>query len=111
MHCLSIVTAVSALSTFVSALTIGHDTRHMGFHQRRNVVHQVTKANAESTSYNTTELSFEQVSLQGRQAAGGYWLDQIQHQGIAAYNSPSYKVYRNVKDYGAKGKSHVMRLR
>lgn len=34
-----------------------------------------------------------------------YWLEQIKHQGIAAFNpSPStYQVFRNVKDYGAKG--------
>lgn len=34
-----------------------------------------------------------------------YWLADIAHQGVAAFNSnPStYKVFRNVKDYGAKG--------
>ena len=36
-----------------------------------------------------------------------YWLEQVKHQGIAAFNpSPStYQVFRNVKDFGAKGKS------
>ncbi|KDQ06943.1 glycoside hydrolase family 55 protein [Botryobasidium botryosum FD-172 SS1] len=35
----------------------------------------------------------------------GYWLGQIQHRGTSAFNDnpSSYKVYRNVKDYGAKG--------
>lgn len=35
----------------------------------------------------------------------GYWLADIPHQGIAAFNpNPStYKVFRNVKEYGAKG--------
>ncbi|TAQ83887.1 hypothetical protein B7494_g7784 [Chlorociboria aeruginascens] len=39
-----------------------------------------------------------------------YWLEQIQHQGVVAfsaeagsYNSSSYQVFRNVKDFGAKG--------
>jgi glucan 1,3-beta-glucosidase len=34
-----------------------------------------------------------------------YWLEKIKHQGIAAYNPDptSYKVFRNVKDYGAIG--------
>ncbi|KIY02080.1 uncharacterized protein Z520_02218 [Fonsecaea multimorphosa CBS 102226] len=34
-----------------------------------------------------------------------YWLEDIPHQGIAAFNphSSSYHVFRNVKDYGAKG--------
>lgn len=34
-----------------------------------------------------------------------FWLADISHRGVAAFNSnPSgYKVFRNVKDYGAKG--------
>ncbi|KAJ5503889.1 hypothetical protein N7463_006763 [Penicillium fimorum] len=34
-----------------------------------------------------------------------YWLADIAHQGIAAFNPnpPGYTVFRNVKDYGAKG--------
>ena len=41
-------------------------------------------------------------------AAGGncsFWLEDIQHQGFAAYNanSSNFKVFRNVKDYGAVG--------
>lgn len=34
-----------------------------------------------------------------------YWLADIKHQGVAAFNAnPSgYTVFRNVKDYGAKG--------
>ena len=41
-------------------------------------------------------------------AAGGncsFWLEDIKHQGFAAYNvnASSFKVFRNVKDYGAVG--------
>ncbi|KAF9239592.1 glycoside hydrolase family 55 protein [Melanogaster broomeanus] len=34
-----------------------------------------------------------------------YWLENITHQGMApyAFNSSTYQVFRNVKDYGAKG--------
>lgn len=34
-----------------------------------------------------------------------YWLEDIKHQGIAAFNSNpgDYQVFRNVKDFGAKG--------
>ncbi|KAF3933080.1 hypothetical protein ABW20_dc0108991 [Dactylellina cionopaga] len=43
-------------------------------------------------------------SLSPRQA-GPYWLGQVQHQGLAAFNSnpQGYQVFRNVKDFGAKG--------
>lgn len=34
-----------------------------------------------------------------------FWLEAIKHQGIAPFhqNATSYQVFRNVKDYGAKG--------
>jgi glucan 1,3-beta-glucosidase len=45
--------------------------------------------------------------LTGGTAAPGdpYWLETIQHQGTSAFNpDPStYEVFRNVKDFGAKG--------
>lgn len=39
------------------------------------------------------------------QAVAAYWMEDVQHQGISSFNSdPSaYKVFRNVKDFGAKG--------
>lgn len=35
----------------------------------------------------------------------GYWLADIAHQGIAPFhpNPSAYKVFRNVKEYGAHG--------
>ena len=34
-----------------------------------------------------------------------YWLADIAHQGISAFNADkTYQVFRNVKDFGAKGK-------
>jgi hypothetical protein len=33
-----------------------------------------------------------------------YWLADIKHQGVAAFNpDTTYQVFRNVKDFGAKG--------
>lgn len=34
-----------------------------------------------------------------------YWLESIQHQGTSPFNPDpsSYQIFRNVKDYGAKG--------
>ncbi|KAF8078080.1 exo-beta-1,3-glucanase [Lyophyllum atratum] len=42
----------------------------------------------------------------GTAAAGDpYWLETIRHQGLAAYNSnpAGYQVFRNVKNFGARG--------
>jgi glucan 1,3-beta-glucosidase len=35
--------------------------------------------------------------------ASGYWLESIKRQGAPAYGSSGYKVFRNVKDFGARG--------
>ncbi|KAH8658833.1 pectate lyase superfamily protein-domain-containing protein [Tricladium varicosporioides] len=36
-------------------------------------------------------------------AAGSYWLSSITRQGTVAYGASGYQVFRNVKDFGAKG--------
>ncbi|KAL9052926.1 MAG: hypothetical protein Q9162_005104 [Coniocarpon cinnabarinum] len=42
-------------------------------------------------------------SLDSRQA-GGYWVESIQRQGTVPFaNAGNYPIFRNVKDYGAKG--------
>ena len=43
-------------------------------------------------------------NLESRQAASSYWVADIQRQGTVPFSSDAgYKVFRNVKDYGAKG--------
>ena len=38
-------------------------------------------------------------------AAGqAYWYEGIAHQGTSAFGAAGYRVYRNVKDFGARGK-------
>lgn len=36
-------------------------------------------------------------------ASSPFWLQSITHQGNAPYAASGYSVFRNVKDYGAKG--------
>jgi glucan 1,3-beta-glucosidase len=38
-----------------------------------------------------------------QQVAASYWLENITHQGISAFGPSGYQVFRNVKDFGAKG--------
>lgn len=62
---------------------------------------------AELLLFSTTFLRL--VTSSGASSCGSaevipYWLDEIQHQGYAAFNAnSSYQVYRNVKCFGAKG--------
>ncbi|KAJ6500510.1 exo-beta-1,3-glucanase [Mycena sanguinolenta] len=49
-------------------------------------------------------LESSSSSLSGSATSDIFWLEAIKHQGKSAYNSdPSYQVFRNVKDFGAKG--------
>ena len=52
----------------------------------------------------------ESLTVQPRQIQSTYWLSQIQRQGTVAYSSidSGYRVFRNVKDYGAAGKSNPL---
>jgi glucan 1,3-beta-glucosidase len=47
--------------------------------------------------------------LEERQGTA-YWLENIAHQGKSAFGPAGYKVFRNVKDYGAKGTSQNLPL-
>lgn len=49
----------------------------------------------------------DMASVLPRQSTA-YWYENINHQGISAFGPSGYQVYRNVKDYGATGKSHFL---
>ena len=55
---------------------------------------------------NDTEPTSNISSIQGVAAiTDGYWLNDLSGNGRAAFNANgAYKVFRNVKEYGAKGK-------
>lgn len=40
-------------------------------------------------------------------AAATYWLSSIKRQGTVAYGDASFKIFRNVRDFGAAGMSSV----
>lgn len=61
-----------------------------------------TKSGGYSNSTSTTSSSITSSSTPVSTCA--YWLEDVKPQGIAPFNSNStYQVFRNVKDYGAKG--------
>ena len=63
-----------------------------------------------SPSTNSTVAALDNSATSNNELANGtnggtpYWLENIKHQGTAAFRSdPGYQVFRNVKDFGAKG--------
>ncbi len=61
-----------------------------------------TTTSSTKTSSTTTKTTSTSTSI-SPPACTDYWYEKIAHQGKAPYAGSGYKVYRNVKDYGAKG--------
>lgn len=111
MHLASLLAPLSLLAAAAHAHAI--DTRHVGkSHRDSRVNHREVHApyqKGSRASGNTvpTPLALSvDISIDATDVDdASYWLADIKHQGIAAFNSnPSnYTVFRNVKDYGAVG--------
>lgn len=56
----------------------------------------------------TNEPPAKVLSAVNSQANGSYWMENIEHQGVAPFAGDDYKVFRNVKDFGATGKLQSM---
>ncbi|KAI9711971.1 MAG: hypothetical protein M1820_001679 [Bogoriella megaspora] len=89
MYSSSIFIFIAALA----AIAYAHDThfyRH-NYHARRPTYSPGATQPAGSTTSNSN--------------VSPYWLEDIKHQGVAAFNkqASNYTVFRNVKDFGAKG--------
>ena len=58
-----------------------------------------------------TPVSNIELKSVGKSQSAPYWLEEIKHQGISAFHPDpkSYQVFRNVKDFGAKGTCHWRR--
>ena len=79
------------------------------------IVSEVQDKYSEYIKYNGTPAAAPVISAADTEASilprqsTSYWYENINHQGISAFGPSGYTVYRNVKNYGAKGTS-LMRL-
>lgn len=63
-------------------------------------------SSTKSTITSSSSSSSSTPPLSTSSCSASYWFEQVQHQGKAPFNSNStYVVWRNVKDFGAKGTS------
>lgn len=56
-----------------------------------------------ATGTNTTTKSASASSATAKRAAADFWMENISQSGSSPFAPAGYKVWRNVKDYGAKG--------
>ncbi|KAL2016783.1 hypothetical protein VTK56DRAFT_2996 [Thermocarpiscus australiensis] len=62
-----------------------------------------TTFTSSSTSTSSSTTSSSSSTSVAPPACTDFWLGKIPHQGVAPFGGSGYKVFRNVKDYGAKG--------
>lgn len=79
-----------------------------------DIVGEVLNKYDDYVHYNGSSIEDSTFTVQGvvsnfyaRQSTA-YWYEQIPHRGISAFGPAGYQVYRNVKDYGARGMSSLI---
>lgn len=79
-----------------------------------DIVGEILNKYDDYVHYNGSSIEDATFTVQGvvsnfyaRQSTA-YWYEQIPHRGISAFGPAGYQVYRNVKDYGARGMSSLI---
>ncbi|KFZ03364.1 hypothetical protein V502_11010 [Pseudogymnoascus sp. VKM F-4520 (FW-2644)] len=83
-----------------SALLLGVVSKELKIPQIDSVVDKTLKLLDNYVHY---EGNYSDIATVSKRQAAPYWYEEIAHQGISPYGPSGYAVYRNVKDYGAKG--------
>ncbi len=89
----------------LSTLILGATCRQFEIPEVEHLVQDVMSKFQDLVHYSGNHSQASQISA--RQASP-YWYETISHQGISAFGPSGYQVYRNVKDYGAKGRSRSL---
>lgn len=84
----------------LSALVLGAASQHLKIPSVDAIVEKTLQRFDDYVHFDGN--SSDAAPLTKRQAAP-YWYETIAHQGISAFGPGGYAVYRNVKDFGAKG--------
>ena len=90
----------------VSLFAWGGATEHLKIPEIENAVSQILK---HYDHYVHFEGNHSEASAGTKRQSSAYWYENISHQGISAFGPSGYKVFRNVKDYGATGKLTLKR--
>lgn len=85
----------------VSLFAWGGASEHLKIPEIENVVAQVLNHYGDYVHF---EGNHSEAAAGTKRQSGSYWYENINHQGISAFGPSGYKVFRNVKDYGATGK-------
>ena len=114
MHFLWTVLSLLAAASAIAADGLLEPRAHINIPFIESVVHSLLSEFAPFTAYHgptgtATAATRSRPTVSATPTPASYWMEDIRHQGISAFNSDkSYQVFRNVKDFGAKGKQYIL---
>jgi glucan 1,3-beta-glucosidase len=88
----------------LAALALGGSCARSEIPQVESVVDDILHDYEKFVHYSATQNNDTLVS---EVVATPYWYETIAHQGISAFGPSGYRVFRNVKDYGARGSFNI----
>ena len=101
----------SIIALALTSIALAHTGPHGRPFMRRNAHASITTRALSERFVNSTTLlptaAAEERLSSVPSPSCGFWLEDIAHQGFSPFNTDpgSYRVFRNVKDFGAVGKS------
>ncbi len=97
-------------AAIVAAIALEARCAHFNIPEVSNIVNDVLVQFSDvvhydgNETYTTNPTDIQQRDVLSRDASS-FWMESIAHQGVSAFGSSGYQIFRNVKDFGAKGMS------
>lgn len=103
---------LSLLAIGVACEPLGYDLKERGYAKGSPDLHLPSKRGyakgspelkLDATNLMVGAREVVEREIEERQSSTPYWLENIAHQGVSAFGASGFQVFRNVKDFGAKG--------
>jgi glucan 1,3-beta-glucosidase len=87
-------------AALVTGFALGAIGAHFKIPEVERTVDEILRKYKDGIDFASNESLAFNIQQRG---APSYWYENIAHQGISAFGPSGYQVFRNVKDFGAKG--------
>lgn len=98
---------LSSFTAIFFLLTLRVSCAHFKISEVESVVDDVLHGNGKTMHHISTQANDTLIS---ELTATPWWYETISHQGISAFGPAGYQVFRNVKDFGARGNLGIFNI-
>ncbi len=96
-------------AAIVAAIALEARCAHFEIPEVESIVNNVLLQFSDAVHYEGNETYATNLQRRDVQSgASSFWMESIAHQGVSAFGPSGYQVFRNVKDFGAKGISSYL---